>query len=221
MEKNPRKTTGRYDVSELVEARFEPGSSRRVLKNLLGIKRKREIDRAEAREQLRALYELIRLYGKNHRFTAADICQIHKVWLGNIYPWAGKYRKVNVAKDNFMFAAANQIPRLMEELETGPLREFTPCCLDAIEKIARALAVVHTELVLIHPFRDGNGRVARLLATLMALQGGLPPLDFSGLKGRRRKEYFTAIRMGLDRDYKAMEAIFNDVILKTLKKRKA
>jgi cell filamentation protein len=179
------------------------------------------MDRVEAREQLRVLHELIRTYGKNHRFTAGDICRIHKVWLGNIYPWAGKYRQVNVAKENFMFAAANQIPRLMEELETGPLREFTPCCLDAIEKTARALAVVHTELVLIHPFRDGNGRVARLLATLMALQGGLPPLDFSGLKGRRRKEYFTAIRMGLDRDYKRMEGIFSDVILKTLRKQKA
>ena len=56
---------------------------------------------------------------------------------------------------------------------------------------------------------------------LDGLQGGLPPLDFSGLKGRKRKEYFAAIRMGLDGDYKAMEAIFNDVILKTLRKRKA
>jgi cell filamentation protein len=221
MKKDLRKTTGRYDVSELVEAQFEPGSRRRVLKNLLGIKRKREMDGVEAREQLRALHELIRIYGKNHRFTAADICQIHKIWLMNIYPWAGKYRQVNVAKDNFMFAAANQIPRLMEELETGPLREFTPCYFDAVERTARGLAVVHTELVLIHPFRDGNGRVARLLATLMALQGGLPPLDFSVLKGWKRKEYFTAIRIGLDRDYKAMEAIFSDVILKTVRKRKA
>jgi len=55
----------------------------------------------------------------------------------------------------------------------------------------------------------------------MALQGGLPPLDFRGLKGRKRKEYFTAIRMGLDRDYRAMERIFSEVILKTLRKREA
>jgi hypothetical protein len=82
MKKHPRKNSGRYDVSELVEAQFEPGTRWRVLKNLLGIKRKREMDRTEAREQLRALHELIRIYGKNHRFTAADICRIHKVWLG-------------------------------------------------------------------------------------------------------------------------------------------
>jgi cell filamentation protein len=55
----------------------------------------------------------------------------------------------------------------------------------------------------------------------MALQGGVPPLNFSCLKGSKRNEYFTAIRIGLDRDYKAMEAIFNDVILKTLERRKA
>jgi len=68
---------------------------------------------------------------------------------------------------------------LMEDLEKGPLREFTPCRFDTIGKTVKALAIVHTELVLIHPFRDGNGRVARLLATLMALQAELPPLDFS------------------------------------------
>jgi len=108
----------------------------------------------------------------------------------------------------------------MEELEKGPLREFTPCWFDTIEKTVKALAVVHTELVLIHPFRDGNGRVARLLATLMALQAGLPPLDFSGLKGDRRKAYYAAIRAGLDRDYKPMEDVFSGVIRRTLRKRR-
>jgi len=108
----------------------------------------------------------------------------------------------------------------MEELERGPLRKFTPCRFDTIDKTVKALAVVHTELVLIHPFRDGNGRVARLLATLMALQAELPPLDFGSLKGYRRKAYYGAIRAGLDRDYKLMEDVFNGVIRKTLRKRR-
>lgn len=50
---------GRYDALKLIEGQFEPGSRSKVLKNLLGIKRKREIDEVEAREQLRALRELI------------------------------------------------------------------------------------------------------------------------------------------------------------------
>jgi len=219
MKKYQKKTIDRYDVSGLVEAQFEPGSRRRVLKNLLRIRRKREMDRLEGVEQLRALGELIKIYGKSHRFTAADICRIHGIWLKNIYPWAGKYRRVNLTKNNFTFAAASQVARLMEELEKGPLREFTPCRFDRIEKIIKAIAVVHTELVLIHPFRDGNGRVARLLATLMALQAELPPLDFGSLKGYRRKAYYAAMRAGLDRDYKPMEGVFNGVIRKTLRKR--
>ncbi len=220
MKRYKKKIPDRYDISGLVEAQFEPGSRHRVLKNLLGIKRKREMDRLEGLEQLRALRELIKIYSKNHRFTAADIWRIHRIWLKNIYPWAGKYRRVNLTKNDFTFAAASQVARLMEELEKGPLREFTPCKFDTIENTVRALAVVHTELVLIHPFRDGNGRVARLLATLMALQAELPPLDFGGLKGYRRKAYYAAIRTGLDRDYKPMEDVFNGVIRKTLGKRK-
>ena len=220
MKRYGKKRAGRYDTSGLLEAQFEPGSGRRVLKNLVGIKRKREMDRVEAREQLRALNELIKIYGKTRRFTAADICRIHYVWLGNIYSWAGRYRQVNLSKGNFVFAAADQIPRLMQELERGALRQLTPCRIDSIDEIARALAVVHTELVLIHPFRDGNGRTARLLANLMALQAGLPPLDFSSLKGRKKKEYFAAIQTGLDRDYGLMKEIFSGVIRKTLQKRK-
>jgi cell filamentation protein len=211
-----RKIGDRYDVSDLAEAQFEPGSRRRVLKNLLGIRRRREMDHLEGLEQLRALGELIKIYRKSHRFTPADIRRIHKIWLGNIYPWAGKYRRVNLTKNNFTFAAANQVERLMEELGKGPLREFTPCRFVIMEKTVKALAVVHTELVLIHPFRDGNGRVARLLATLMALQAELPPLDFSGLKGYGRKAYFAAIQAGLGRDYKPMEEVFSAVIRRTL-----
>jgi len=50
----------------------------------------------------------------------------------------------------------------------------------------------------------------------MALQAGFPPLDFSGFEQERQKEYFTAVRYGLDRDYKAMENVFADVITRSL-----
>ena len=105
----------------------------------------------------------------------------------------------------------------MEEFEKGPLHKFTPCRFPSTEEVARAIAIVHTELVLIHPFREGNGRVARLLAILMALQVGLPSLDFSSIKGKRRQEYFAAVKAGLDQDYKPMEKIFIAVIDRTLR----
>ncbi len=211
------KKGGRYETSGLVEAQFEPGSRGRVLKNLLGIKSKREMDAAEEREQFRAMDEIIRIYGSEHRFTASDICKIHKIWLGPIYAWAGRYRQVNLTKGDFPFAAARQIPRLMLEFEKGPLCKCTPCCSKSPDEPARALALVHTELILIHPFREGNGRVARLLAQLVVAQAGLPLLDFRDLMGLKRRSYFDAVRAGLDRNYKPMEKIFTDLIDRSLR----
>ena len=187
MKRYNKKTTGRYDTSGLVEAQFEPGSQRRVLKNLLGIRHKRAMDRVEAQEQLRAFHEVIRVYGRGHRFRAADVCRIHNLWLNNVYPWAGKYRQINVSKGAFRFATSGQIPRLMEEFENGPLREFTPCRFDSVEEIARALAVVHVELLLIHPFREGNGRAARLLAKLNGIAGGAAALGFQWSTGTQKE----------------------------------
>jgi len=206
------KYTGRYQTTHLPEAQFESGSRGRVLKNLLGIKRKREMDDMEAREQLRALRELIVVYDETHMFTAADVCKIHRTWLGSIYSWAGGYRQGNVIKGDFPFAAAMEIPKVMTELEKGPLREFTPCRFDSDDRVVRALATVHGELMLIHPFREGNGRAGRLLAILMGLQARLPPLDFTGIKGKNRQQYFAAVRAGIGRDYEPMERIFSDVV---------
>jgi cell filamentation protein len=124
---------------------------------------------------------------------------------------------VNIGKGDFIFAAAKQVLRLMANFEKGPLREFTPCRFVSIDEVVRAIAVVHTELLLIHPFRDGNGRVARLLAVLMALQVELPPLDFGGIRGRRKQEYYLAVRAGLDHNYEPMEKIFRTVIRRTLR----
>ena len=84
------KKTGRYDASHLSEGQSEPGSRGKVLKNLLCIRGKREMDEAEAREQLRALRELVAIYDEAHVFTAADIREIHRTWLGPIYSWAGE-----------------------------------------------------------------------------------------------------------------------------------
>ena len=209
---------GKYTTEGLAEAEFEPGSRGRVLKNLLGIKSKREMDRHEAQELFRALSESAAKYDRAHSFTGDDICSMHKAWLGGIYEWAGKYRLVNLSKGNFTFAAAKYIPGLMGKFEKGPLTKFTPCSFNSQDEIVNALAEVHAELVLIHPFRDGNGRVARMLATLMALQAGLPPLDFGMLRSKKREYYFRAIGAALEREYGPMRKVFSDVISRTLSK---
>lgn len=207
---------GRYDA-EGPEAESEPGSRGRVLRNRLGITSVREIERRESEALLAATQAAIDETRIDQRFTAEDIRRMHRQWLGEIYVWAGDYRQVNIAKGEFMFAAAGQVPKLMQEFERGPLREYTPCRLDTVDDQASALAVVHAELILIHPFREGNGRCARLLALLMGLQAGLPTLDFGGIRGVAKKAYIAAVHAALGRDYAPMTDVFRSVIVRTLK----
>mgnify|MGYP001157802174 FL=1 len=49
----------------------------------------------------------------------------------------------------------------------------------------------------------------------MALQANLPLLDFRPIGGRRKEDYFAAVRAGLDRNYKPMEEIFQLVLNRT------
>lgn len=199
------------------EAEFEPGSRSRVLRNRLGITSSREIARLESQALLDTTNRLIDETTVDKQFTAADICDMHCVWLGDFYEWAGEYRNVNIDKGNFHFATAREVPRLMVELERGPLRDFTPCNTNVIQEQEEALAIVHAELILIHPFREGNGRCARMLSTLTALQAELPPLDFSGIKGAEKQRYIAAIHAAMDRNYEPMKTVFRKVIARSLR----
>lgn len=208
--------TGRYDaVGD--EAEFEPGSRGRVLRNRLGITLVRAIERQESEALLIATERMIDETRIDQRFTAEDIRRMHRLWLREVYSWAGQYRQVNMSKGEFMFAVAAQVPRLMQELEQGPLREYTPCRSENGHEQATALAVVHAELILIHPFREGNGRCSRLLAILMGLQAGLPALDFGGIRGVKKREYIAAVHAALSRDYAPMTRVFESVIARTLR----
>ena len=150
------------------EVEFEPGSRGRVLRNLLGVRSVREIQRYESEALLAVTQHMIDVTSEDQKFTADDIRQMHHTWLGKIYPWAGEFRQVNISKGSFHFASALQVPKLMHEFEKDTLARLTPCRATTINEQAHALAEVHVELVLIHQFREGNGRCARLLSILMA-----------------------------------------------------
>jgi cell filamentation protein len=179
------------------------------------------MERVESAELVSATRKAIDETRADQRFTADHIRYLHRMWLEKVYPWAGEYRTVNLSKDAFPFAAAQQVPRLMRELERGPLRRFTPCRSSSRDEISTALAAVHAELILIHPFRDGNGRCARLTATLMALQANLPPLDFSGVHGSERRRYFDAVHAAMAGDLRPMITVFDQIMTRTLKKRRS
>lgn len=50
----------------------------------------------------------------------------------------------------------------MAELERGALKKHTPCRPADDAALALALAEVHAELILVYPFREGNGRLWRV-----------------------------------------------------------
>lgn len=102
--------TDRYDTSGLSEDQFEPGSDGTVLKNLLGITSREEMEAVEEKRFERLMEEAVATFDVDHRFTARDILLLHKQWLDGIFVWAGTYRNVNVGKGGFMFAAAAHVP---------------------------------------------------------------------------------------------------------------
>ena len=188
--------SNRYDTNGNPEAAFEPGSGGRVLANKLGVVDPREMDAIELELLLQLHDGLVDEVAFDQGFTAGQLRDWHRRWLGNVYVWAGEYRTLNLSKGDMLFAASAQVPRLMAQLDRDALAVQTPCNGMTERRLAEAIAIVHVELILIHPFREGNGRLARLLANLMALQAGWPNLDF-GTWDRDKAAYFAAIRAGL------------------------
>jgi cell filamentation protein len=194
--------SGRYTAG--AEGEFQPGSDGQVLRNKLAITDPSEMDEAEL-ALLHKLYKAVLLEDfPDRRLGVADLKTWHRRWLGNVYDWAGQGRSVNLAKGGFHFAAAAQVPRLLEAFERDCLARFTPCHLENAAAI-EAIAVAHVEFILIHPFREGNGRLSRLLADVMATQAGHGPLDYTTWDAGKVR-YIAAIHAGLAGDYAPMRA---------------
>lgn len=168
----------RYNVSGS-QGEYEPGSNDLVLANKLGVIDSREMDIIEL-ELLQDLYEYI--FEKafpEESLTVELIKDWHFKWLGNVYEWAGEERSVNISKQGFSFAVATQISKLLGLFENEVLSHFTPCKFLPSDELVKVIAITHVEFILIHPFREGNGRLARLLADVMAVQAGFETLDYT------------------------------------------
>ncbi|HWM06391.1 MAG TPA: Fic family protein [Actinophytocola sp.] len=107
-----------------------------------------------------------------------------------------------------------------------PPVELLPDCLDAFESYLHGkrvlpplveIACLHYQFEAIHPFKDGNGRVGRLLVALLLVEWGLlpgPMLDFSGYIERRRQEYYARLLAVSTRgDWAGWVAFFLDAVV--------
>lgn len=210
-----------YYIALGIEGEYEPGSGHRVLSNRLGIRTKRAMDLAEDQALMAAQdsYYNSSAMTPDTRFTAGLVRSMHQDWLGGIYQWAGNYRTVDMVKNGFPFPPAIRVAENMEEFEHGILSTHTPCRPRAIGEVCRSLSIVHSELILIHPFREGNGRIARWIADMMVAQAGLPlpRYGFSGEGSRRsRSAYLDAVIRGYGGDYADLAAFFEAAIMRRL-----
>lgn len=198
----------RYVVSGS-EGEYQPGSENKVLGNLIGITDPAEINIAET-ELLEALYMQV-FDDFPETLTFQTICRWHRAWLGNVYRWAGQYRTVDMSKPNIRFASPIQIQRLTKEFEEQYLSHFAELPEMGDGQLVTFLAETHVEFILIHPFREGNGRISRLLLDVMAVKAGAQPLDYS-LWNEHKEYYFKAIQAGQGHDYQFVERLVRDVL---------
>jgi cell filamentation protein len=173
------------------------------------------MDQAEGDALIRVQDAYLEKIGPVTVFTAELVCRMHRDWLGHLYGWAGRYRTVDMSKGGFTWPPAMRVEQNMAFIERETFKVKTPCRPGPLERVAHDMAEVHAELLLVHPFREGNGRLARWVADLMALQAGnpLPAYRFAGRGAEaEKKRYLAAVKMGYQKDYEALAVFFADAI---------
>ncbi|MBT9395666.1 Fic family protein, partial [Hymenobacter sp. NST-14] len=79
--------------------------------------------------------------------------------------------------------------------------------------LVRDVARVHAELLFLHPFREGNGRTARVLANLMAYKNGSTSFHWEALaEPERFKLYVQAVQAAGLLRYEPMQAVIASVL---------
>lgn len=115
-----------------------------------------------------------------------------------------------MSKGGFLFASAQFLPNSMEIFERDILLKL-PSKYDNKEALIKDIAIIHGELLFIHPFREGNGRTARLLANLMARKSGYNSLHFEKVKEKEFDFYVSAVQKSAKGDYEEMIAFIRSI----------
>lgn len=185
-----------------------PGSQIEILPNLLGLQSVEEINLSEFEGFLKAEIQLTENLSSRTKFNASYILKMHKLSLGHLYSFAGKYRDVNLSKGGFAFPASRFLPETMLGLENEILLNL-PNRYNSKDDLVKDIAKVHAELLFIHPFREGNGRAARVLANLMSRKQGYDALKFELVTEKEFGNYVLAVQSSADKNYEKMEKIIN------------
>ena len=123
-----------------------------ALENKLGLTNPADLAREEERISKKKALELFEsgILDTLPAGKFSTLQKIHEYLFSDIYDFAGKVRSVNIAKGNFRFAPLMYLEGSLSNIDNMPQSTFD----EIIEK--------YVEMNVAHPFRDGNGRSARI-----------------------------------------------------------
>ena len=134
--------------------------------------------------------------------TVDFVLQLHKRMFGDVWSWAGQYRRT---ERNIGIS-----PHLIG-VQTSQLVGDAAYWIEHETYEPTELAVrLHHWLVVVHPFPNGNGRLARMMADLVLRRLGEPVLSWGGGSlsdlNDLRRAYVDALRLADREDYDALIA---------------
>lgn len=211
-----------YNSNAIEGNTLDVGETRQVVERGLTITGKPLKDQAEARNLSDAVDYLEELAGeKSKPISEYDVRQIHRLVLKDIDDDnAGAYRKVSVkiSGSDFEPPAPESVPAEMEAFGRW-LAESS--CVEgdfASWRGIESAAVAHTWLVYVHPFVDGNGRVARLLMNLLLMRYGFP---IAIISRDDRLRYYDALEESQSSDLSSFMALLTESIRESLQEYQA
>ena len=130
-------------------------------------------------------------------FSYEWLSKLHEDMFGNVWDWAGKFRKVELS----IGIKAYQVPTTLKDLADDISYWQSNKTFDIYETATR----IHHRAVQIHPFQNGNGRWSRMLANIYLRQNGSMPVkwqeDLLSKENPKRGEYIKALKAADNGDY--------------------
>ena len=182
-----------------------PDSS--VLRNKFDIRDTQLLADVESLYSQQRLAELYTDHPVAGRFGLTHLSRIHRFVFQDVYDWAGKLRTVRIHKGQTTFAYPENIKSEADRIFSSLRRENHLRDLPLPVLIER-LAWYVSELNVLHPFREGNGRVLRAFLRELLLQQGLL-LKFEKLDSEEWLQASIAAYVG---DLLKMQALFARII---------
>jgi cell filamentation protein len=136
----------------------------------------------------------------------AHLCSIHRFIFRDIYDWAGELRDVNISKGN-PFCQCAYLVDYADELFVK-LKNEKYLTTASADELPKRLAYYISEINVLHPFREGNGRTQRIFIEYLARGCGYH-LDFTTVTD---DEMIEASVKAFDMDYGMMEAMMQRII---------